>query len=187
MNDLSQILLTILTNTGILTLIYSILYRKQNKKLKDTEVDKARIESKVDEWHLYKEQLEIANSRIKELLEVNREKETRLIEKDRLYSERINEVEERFNKQTNFLRGVQRNLNEALEKNNKLISRKGKLERLIDHLNQWVCKLPWSICTRRDPEQVVKLLRYIPFEEIEKESEKLIENLEDENDEGVDR
>lgn len=178
MNELSSILLTILTNTGLMTVIYALLYRRQNKKLKDLEVDKARIESKNDEWHLYKEQLESAFNRIKELLEVNREKETRLTDKDRQYSERINAVEERFNKQTNFLRSVQRNLNEALEKINELTCEKGKLLRLIDHLNQWICIKPWAICKIREPEQTVKPLRYIPFEKIENATEVRIEEFE---------
>lgn len=184
MNDLSQILLTIILNTGLMSIITFISYRKQNRKLKDKEVElesekveKARIESKSDEWHLYKEQLELANNRIKELLEVNREKESRLTEKERLHSERISEIEERFTKQTNFLRGVQRNLNESLERENALTCKIGKLTRLIDYLKQWLCKKPWSECKVREPEQVVKPLKYIPFEEITEVSETLITEL----------
>ncbi|MCH5225063.1 MAG: hypothetical protein J1D77_03650 [Muribaculaceae bacterium] len=163
-----------------MTVIYALMYRRQNKKLKDLEVDKARIESKNDEWHLYKEQLESAFNRIKELLEVNREKETRLVEKDRSYSESINAVEERFNKQTNYLRGIQRSLNESLEKINELICEKGKLLRLIDHLNQWKCIKPWVECKDREPEQTVKPIRYIPFKEIETEREKTLDKFEKE-------
>ena len=74
-------------------------YRKQNKKLKDTEValsevsvEKAKMESKADEWHLWKEQLEaerehvrFKDERISELLRINADKETRFqqFEKDK--------------------------------------------------------------------------------------------------------
>ena len=172
-SELSSILITAISTSGGLGAIGGWIYWKQNKKLKnlevalkDSEVDKARIESKSDEWHLYKEQLDAANTRIKELLEINREKERRTDELDANYDRRISAVEERFLNQTNYLRGIQRQYKEALEENNRLTIKIGKMQRVIDHLLQWICRRPWKDCKRREPEQIVKPLRYIPLEEL---------------------
>lgn len=181
-NELSSVLLSILSTGTLGTIGGALWYRNHNKKmnhlkelLETANVEKARIESKGDEWHLYKEQLEAAFNRIKELLEVNREKEGHVIEKDRFYSERLNQVEERFNKQTDILRKTNRELNAALEKINQLTFEKGRQQRVIDHLRQWLCQRPWKDCQRRKPQQVVKPTKYVPLEEYEAETTALIQ------------
>lgn len=180
--ELSGILISILSTGTLGTVAGGLWYRHHNKKmnllkeqLETANVDKARIESKSQAWHLYDEQIRVANDRIKELLEVNREKESRLMEKDKRYGERINEVEERFNKQTDVLRKANRELNAALEKINQLTYEKGKQQRVIDHLRQWLCQRPWKDCQRRKPQQVVKPTKYVPLEEYEAETTALIQ------------
>lgn len=170
--ELSGILISILSMGTVGSVGGAIWYRKHNnrmnllqERLSSMEVEKAAIESKSQTWDLYEDQLNVANNRIKELLEINREKEQRLIEKDRLYSERISEVEERFNKQTTFLRGIQKELNLAYDTINKLTSEKSQMQRLIDHLKQWLCRRPWCECKRREPEQIIKQKKYLPLDD----------------------
>lgn len=188
MNELSGILLSILSTGATGTLIGAIWYRRHHKKmnalqeqLETANVEKARIQSKYEEWHIYKEQLESANEQIrvlnernKELLNSNierynqsKEKDTRSISERedirRRYSDRINEMEKRFNRQTTYLRGVQKELNQAYEKINCITLEKGEMQRVIDHLKQWFCRRVWRDCKRRDPEQRIKPIRYIPL------------------------
>lgn len=180
-SELSGILISILSTSTVGTVMGVFFYRHHTRKMnglkeqiESVNVEKARIESKSEQWHLYEEQIKVANERIKELLDVNREKESRLMEKDKRYGERINEVEERFNKQTEVLRKTNRELNSALEKINTLTYEKGRHQRVIDHLRQWMCQRPWKDCQRRKPQQVVKPVRYIPLEEYEAETAALI-------------
>lgn len=166
-NELSSILITILSSSTVGTVVGGLMYHRHNKKMKALEVDKAKIETKNEEWHLYKVQLDYANERIVELLKINAEKEERLIAKDKRYSERINEIEERFNKQTTHLRSVQRDYTKALEEINRLTYREGQFKRIIDHLRQWFCCRVFADCPRRKPEQEVKSVTYIPLKELD--------------------
>lgn len=139
-DGLSEILLTAIGAVGGTGGIAGIVFYRHNKRmkaleaqLKGAEVSKARIEGKTDEWHLYKEQLDTANARIIELLRVNAEKE------DRHMSD-LKEKEERFNAQTDYLRGVQRDLMSALEREKEHIRKEGQQERRIAYLLNWMCK-----------------------------------------------
>ena len=166
-NELSSILITILSSSTVGTVVGGLMYHRHNKKMKALEVDKAKIETKKEEWHLYKDQLDYANQRIVELLKINADKEERLIAKDKKYSERINEIEERFTNQTTHLRSVQRDYTKALEEINRLTYREGQFKRIIDHLRQWLCCRVFSDCQRRKPEQEIKQPRYIPLKELD--------------------
>lgn len=109
-------------------------YRRQNKRLKDAEaklaevnVDKAKVEAKVEDWHLWKEQLEaerehvkFQNERIAELLKENDAKDDR-------HRQDIKDWEDRFTKQTEYLRGVQRGLTQSYEEKLQLTQEKGEL------------------------------------------------------------
>lgn len=165
MNELSTILVTLISAMGGMSLLTLFVYWRQNKRNKDlevqlneTNVDKARIESKTDEWNLYKDQLEIANNRIKDLLQLNQEKE-------KMYADRISEMDDRFKKQTTYLRDIQRSLRKALEEINRLTVEKGKMQRIIDHLRLWFCRRCYKDCQRREPQQSVKPMEYIPLPE----------------------
>lgn len=185
-NELSSVLITIISTLFTTGSVFSFVYHKQTKRekalqnlLKEADVERAKISAKNDTWHLYEEQLDKANQRIKDLLEINADKETRysdrLSEMGKRYSDRINEVEERFNKQTTFLRGVQRELNQVYSEKNELTAKIGKQQRVIDHLRQWLCQRPWKDCQRRKPQQVVKPTKYVPLEEYEAETVALLQ------------
>lgn len=156
--ELSSILISVLSTSVVGTLIGTLLYWRYNRKLKALEVDKAKIETENEKWHLYKVQLEEANKRNIELLKINREKETH-------YQEIVSGMENRFKDQTLYLRDVQHSFKLALEENNRLTTDKGKLQRKIDYLEQWKCRRPWKECKRREPEQKVKPDHYVPFDE----------------------
>ena len=118
--DITAITTMLGTILGIITPLGGVgawLYRKQNKRLKEAEaalaeanVSKAKIESKADEWNIWKEQLEaerehvkFKDERINELLRMNADKDDR-------HQQDIIDWEERFDKQTDRLRDVQRDL-----------------------------------------------------------------------------
>lgn len=169
MNELSAVLITFISTLGSLGGIGGFIFYRQNKKLKNIEVEKAQIESKSDTWHLYQEQLEVANKRILSLLELNAQKEERNAEIGDRYNTRINEVEDRFNKQTEVLRSTNTKLNKALEKINQLTYEKGKLRLVIQYLDQWKCYRVFGTgkndCKRREPEQDAKKFKHIPLNE----------------------
>ena len=114
--DITAITTMLGTILGIITPLGGVgawLYRKQNKRLKEAEaalaeanVSKAKVESKADEWNIWKEQLEaerehvkFKDERINELLRMNVDKEDR-------HQQDIKDWEERFDKQTDRLRDV---------------------------------------------------------------------------------
>lgn len=115
MNELSTILISLLSGGGLTTLVGAWIYRKQNARLKEAEtklaevnVDKAKVEGKSDEWKIWKEQLEaerehvrFKDERISELLRMNAEKEDR-------HQADIKDWQERFDKATDRTREVQR-------------------------------------------------------------------------------
>ena len=138
-SELSQILITIIsTTTGTGGLAAVVLWR-QNKKLKTLEVqlaeanvNKARVEGHTDEWHLYKEQLDIANKRIVEMF--------RLSEEDNIRSQKnINDWKERYDSQTERLREQQDLLLEAKDKAKEYLRRIAKLEQRVAYLLTWRC------------------------------------------------
>ncbi len=139
-DQLSTILISTLSGGGFTTIIGAWLYRRQNKRLKESEallaeanVAKAKIEGKSDEWELYKDQLNTANTRIVELLKINAEKEDR-------HMGDLKDWQERFDKQTDRLRSVQRDLIAANDREKEHIRREGLLLRRIQYLISFVCK-----------------------------------------------
>ena len=150
------------------------LYRKQAKRLKEAEaqlaeanVAKAKIEGKSDEWHIWKEQCESLSQlnhtlteRNEKLVQMNAEKEDR-------HQQDIKDWEERFTNQTTYLRGVQRDLISANEREKEHIRREAKLEKERDHYKNWRCYREDNNtkegCERRKPKQPVPL-KYVPLE-----------------------
>lgn len=141
--------------TGIpITAISAWVYRRQNRRLKDAEVAlseanvalseanvaKAASDVKANEWHIWQEQTERLaqlnndlTERNKQLVQMNAEKEDR-------HQADIKDWEERFTNQTTYLRGVQRDLIAANDREKKHIRREGLLERRIAYLLTWICK-----------------------------------------------
>lgn len=126
-SELNAIIISILSLSVGGTLIGTLLYWRYNKRLKELEVEKAKIETNNEEWHLYKEQLDFANERIVSLLKINADKEQRLMDKEEYYNKRVGEIEERFNKQTEYLRGIQRSYKDGLEEINRLTEKVGMM------------------------------------------------------------
>ncbi len=134
--DIAELTTIFGTLLGVLTPLGGVgawLYRKQNKRLKESEaqlaeanVSKAKIESKADEWHLYKEQLDTANHRIVDLLKTNADKEDR-------HQQDLKDWQERYTEQTRLVRNLHK-------ENKEYIKREGILMRRIQYLVSFICK-----------------------------------------------
>lgn len=148
--DIAELTTIFGTLLGVLTPLGGVgawLYRKQNKRLKESEaqlaeanVSKAKIESKADEWHILKEQIETLSVYNKDLTERNRELVQMNADKEDRHQQDIKDWEDRFDKQTDRLRSVQRDLIAANEREKNLIQRTGVLMRRIQYLLTWICK-----------------------------------------------
>lgn len=121
--DLQEIITLLGTIAGVVSTLGGIgifMYRKQNRRLKESEaklaevnVEKAKIETKGEEAALYERQIKLLSesneqliARNKDLVQINAEKEDR-------HQQDIKDWEQRFTDQTSVLRGVQRDLIQA--------------------------------------------------------------------------
>lgn len=148
--DLSEITTMLGTIVGIITPILGAgawKYRAQNRKLKDLEValskanvDKAKMEGKSDEWHIWKEQNEALSALNKDLTDRNKELVRMNAEKEDRHQQDIKDWEDRFTNQTTYLRGVQRDLIAANEREKEHIRKEGLLLRRIQYLISFLCK-----------------------------------------------
>lgn len=148
--DLTEITTMLVTLLGVLTPLGGIgafVYRKQEKRLKESEaklaeanVEKARIEGKSDEWHIWKEQNEALSEQCKALIERNRELVAINAEKEDRHQQDIRDWEERFTNQTTYLRGVQRDLIAANEREKEHIRKESLFLRRIQYLISFICK-----------------------------------------------
>lgn len=123
------------------------LYRKQNKRLKEAEaqlaetnVSKAKIEGKADEWHIWKEQCEALSDQNKALIERNEKLVQMNADKEDRHQADIKDWEERFTNQTTYLRGVQRDLIAANEREKDHLRKEGQLEKRLAVALNWICK-----------------------------------------------
>lgn len=188
-SELSGILITAISSVTGTGGIAAIFLWKHNKKmrelerqLKDSEVNKARIEGKSDEWHIWKEQNEALSALNKDLTERNKELVAMNAEKEDRHQQDIKDWESRFTEQTTYLRGVQRDLIAANEREKEHIRKEAKLEKERDHYKMWKCYRendsldPVEGCGRRKPQQPV-LVKYVPLEgECEKCNECIKDN-----------
>ncbi len=140
LSELNEVWTAVLSTVSACGGVGSLLYVRHNRKMKALEaklaevnVAKAKIEGKSDEWGLYKDQLDTANKRIVDLLKINAEKEDR-------HMNDLKDWQERFDKQTDRLRSVQRDLIAANDREKGHIRREGVLERRIAYLLTWICK-----------------------------------------------
>lgn len=158
LNEFNEILTTVLTTLTASGGFGIWLHKKHNRRMRQLEaqlaeanVKKAKVESKVEEWHIIKEENEILSKLNQQLIErngqlvkMNAEKEDRYQEDKKEMEERYQgdkkEMEERFNNQTLFLRNVQRDFVASLEREKQHIRREGLLERRIAYLMTWICK-----------------------------------------------
>lgn len=150
------------------------LYRKQNKRLKEAEaqlaeanVNNAKMQGKSDEWRIWKEQNEALSELNQKLTERNEKLVQMNADKEDRHQQDIKDWEERFTNQTTYLRGVQRDLISANEREKEHIRREAKLEKERDHYKNWRCYREDNStkegCGRRKPKQPVPL-KYVPLE-----------------------
>ena len=178
MNELSTVLTTILSTLLPLICGGGWLYRRQNKKLKEAEVmlaevnvDKGRIEAKEQESDRLLKQIDHQQSTIDKLTERNEKLVQMNAEKEDRHQQDIKDWEDRFTNQTNFLRGVQRELLSKTQAEIDHAKRESELERERDFYKMWFCQREFGDekcdpekCGRRKPKQLVPI-KYIPLEE----------------------
>jgi len=97
--DWTQILITLLTSTTLLGLISFIFYRKENKKLKQQEVQNASVETQSKEIDLGKKYVEESVNivkGIKSLLETNNADTAAIVAKLSIVENRLTDVEKKL-------------------------------------------------------------------------------------------
>ena len=147
LNELNEVWTTVLTTVSACGGIGGVLAWRHNKKmraleakLKTTEVDKAKVESKTDEFHLYKEMLEHANQR-------NLDLEKHSVEREQWWRSEMERRDAKYYEQTLLLRTK----NAEVDAKNEQIQAEKDLnteyERTIaelmeenTYLHSWVCR-----------------------------------------------
>lgn len=177
MNELSTIIVSVLGTLAPLLGGGVWMYRRQTKRIKEAaarlaevNVDKAKVETRADEWHLWKEQAEAMSETNKALIESNKELIASNREKEDAHQQDIKDWEQRFDSQTDRLRNVQRELIAANEREKEHIRREARLEKERDYYEQWKCyrefgnhKTDPEKCGRRKPQQKIPL-HYAPLD-----------------------
>ena len=146
-NELNEIWTAVLGTLSACGGIGGVFFYAHNKKMKALEaalaeanVNKAKVESKADEWHIWKEQCEALSELNHKLTERNQKLVDMNAEKEDRHQQDIKDWESRFTDQTTYLRGVQRDLISANEREKEHIRREGVLERRVAYLITWICK-----------------------------------------------
>ena len=166
--DLSELSVMLGSILGVLTPLGGagiFMYRRQNKRLKEAEVKSAEAQAKAEDWHIWKEQSEELHASNMQLIERNAKLVQINAEKEDRHAADLKEKEERFKDQTTRLREVQRELIASQQREIELTKRVAQLERRCDHYKEWMCKKPWSLCKKREPEQQIKHDHYTPLTE----------------------
>lgn len=155
-NELNEVWTAILTTVSACGGLGSIWYHAHNKRMKALEaqlaeanVDKAKMEGKADEWHIWKEQCEAISDLNAKLTERNQKLVDMNAEKEDRHQQDIKDWEERFTNQTTYVRSVQRDLIAANEREKDHIRREALLERRVAYLLTWICKK--SACDHGEP------------------------------------
>ena len=155
-SELNEVWTAVLSTISACGGIGSLIYLRHNKRMKvleallaEANVNKAKMEGKSDEWHIWKEQNEALSALNKDLTERNKELVQMNAEKEDRHQQDIKDWESRFTEQTTYLRVVQRDLIASNDREKEHIRREGGLERRIAYLLTWICKK--SDCDHGEP------------------------------------
>ena len=125
---------------GVLAWKHNRKMRRLEARLKATEVDKAKVESKADEFHLYKEMLDHANERILGL-------ERHSAEREQWWQGETERRDARYDEQTLLLRAKNSEVNAKDEQIQAEKDLNTEYERTIaqlmeenTYLHSWVCR-----------------------------------------------
>lgn len=174
--DVSEIVTLLGTALGCLTSVGGIgivFYRKQNRRLKEAEarlaevsVERAKVDTKAEDWHIVKEQNEQLSSLNAQLIEHNKKLAEINADKEDRHQQDIKDWESRFDSQTDRLRDVQRALEQSNEEKIQLVKDKAALQLERDHYYNWRCYREHGKekgqCVRRKPKQKVPI-KFIPL------------------------
>lgn len=135
MNELSTILISLLSGGSLTTLIGAWFYRKQNARLKESEaklaevnVDKGRIEAKKQEADRLLAQIDHQQSTIDKLTERNEKLVQMNAEKEDRHQEDIKDWQDRYDRATDRTREVQREREQLANDKIALVEQIGELK-----------------------------------------------------------
>lgn len=165
------------TLLGVLTPLGGVgawVYRKQNKRLKETEaqlaevnVDKGRIEAKEQETNRLLAQIDHQQKTIDTLMDRNQKLVLANAEKEDRYQDDLKDWASRYSEQTLIVRDQRKEITEMHEREKEHIRREVQLEKERDHYKSWRCYREYNGtddgCERRKPKQPIPL-KYVPLE-----------------------
>lgn len=135
MNELSTILISLMSGGGLTTIVGAWIYRRQNKRLKESEaklaeinVDKGRIEAKKQEVDRLLAQIDHQQSTIDKLTERNEKLVEMNAAKEDRYQNDIKDWQDRFDRATDRTREVQREREQLANDKIALIEEIGELK-----------------------------------------------------------
>lgn len=164
MDELSTILLSIISTATPLIGSGVWFFRKQNKRIKDAEasvaeinVTKAKVEAKAEDWHIWKEQNDALSEQNQKLIERNKQLVDMNAEKEDRHQEDIKDWESRFDKAVDRTREVQRENASLHEDIVELTKQNGSLKLELEKVrcNDLSCpfRLPPNIHTPPKPKE----------------------------------
>lgn len=139
-DQLSSILISSLSGGGFTAIIAAILYRNQNRRLKESE-------AKLAEISVYKGRIEAQKENEERLLrQIDHQQESidkyieRLANVEDKHEQEKKEWNEKDNEKTQIIRNQRKEIVSALEREKEYIRREGLLLRRIQYLISFVCK-----------------------------------------------
>lgn len=175
--DIMELATMLATSGGITTLLGAFgawQYRKQNKRLKESEaklaevnVDKGRSEAKEQEVNRLLLQIDHQQKTIDKYIERYDSLVAKSAEREDQYQADLKDWSERYTEQTHIVRDQRKELTEMHEREKDHIRREVQLEKERDHYKNWRCYREYNRtddgCERRKPKQPIPL-KYVPLE-----------------------
>ena len=160
--------------TTVLGLVGAVQYRKQHKRLKESEaklaevnVDKGRNEAKDQETNRLLAQIDHQQKPIDKYIERYDTLVTKSAEREDQYQADLKDWSERYTEQTHIVRDQRKEITELHEREKEHIRREVQLEKERDHYKSWRCYREYNRtdegCERRKPKQPIPL-KYVPLE-----------------------
>ncbi len=129
-------------------------YKKQNKRLKNAEVllsevqvEKARMETKADDWHIWKEQNESLAELNKQLTDRNHELVDMLAEKENRHQEELKDKTEQIRKYVDDVMKAESEINrvndllhESKDRITELTEERDEERRKKEYYKRWRCE-----------------------------------------------
>lgn len=175
-DQLSEILIPFLGGGGVTTIVCSVLYRNQNKRLKEAEaklaeinVDKGRIEAKTQEVDRLLAQIDHQQVTIDKYIERYDAQQAKNAEREDQYQADLKDWASRYTEQTQLVRKLNSDLIDAHNREKQHIRHTARLQTERDFYFDWHCEREYGDgeedCDRRKPRQKHPK-KYVPLEKM---------------------